>query len=439
MALTEQNKKEDRATPSAEQSDLPAPGNAGYIELLRDNPNFRNLWFGNLVSAAGDWFNNVALLGLAVQLTGSGLAAGGVLLASTLPYFLLIPIAGPVVDRFSRKKVLIVSNLLGAILALVPLAVREAGTLWIMYLGLGLLVATAAFFQPASQALTPNVVTARQLYSANVLSSSTWAIMVMVGSGLGGVVSATFGRDVVFLLNSLSFVVSTGLIWRVKVEEKITPRSNASASYSTWGNFKAGLVYLRQHPPVMALAACKAGWGIGGGALVLLSFFSLQLFKAGDDGIGLLYAARGLGAMVGPILIRPFVGNAVARMRWAIGLAYGVQAFGYLIFAFSSQSIILVAAFGIFIGHCGGGVAWAGSSILLQQTVPDQFRGRVFAIDLGLSTLTQSFSTVLWSLALEFGFSPVGLALLAVASWFIFGLFWLYLTSLARYRPQNME
>jgi predicted MFS family arabinose efflux permease len=371
-----------------------------------------------------------------LQLTGSGLAAGMVLLCSSLPFFLLIPVAGPIVDRYNRKTVMIIANLAGAGLALVFLLVRDAGSLWIMYAGMILLVASAAFFNPAAMAVVPNIVSPRQLYSANVLSGSTWAVMVMVGSALGGLVSAQFGRELVFGLNSLSFLVSTALIWRVNIPKQAEQEQRNQVAYSTWGDFIAGLVYLGRHKPVLALAACKAGWGLGGGVLVLLSVFSRDIFKTGDDGIGLLYAGRGLGALLGPFLIRPLVGTDAARMRLAICLAYGIQATGYLIFAFSSGVGIWLATVAVMLGHCGGGITWAGSSVLLQKTVPDKFRGRVFAIDLGLSTLTSSLSTLVWSLALQFGASPVAMALLAVGVFFLFGLFWTYLTSLPAFQTK---
>lgn len=360
-----------------------------------------------------------------------------VLLCSSLPFFLLIPVAGPIVDRYNRKAVMIIANLAGAGLALVFLLVRDAGSLWIMYAGMVLLVASAAFFNPASMAVVPNIVTQRQLYSANVLSGSTWGVMVMVGSALGGLVSAQFGREVVFVLNSLSFLLSTLLIWRINIPKQAVQGQRSEVAYSTWGDFVAGLAYLGRHKPVMALAACKAGWSLAGGILVLLSVFSRDIFKTGDDGIGLLYAGRGLGALIGPFLIRPLVGTDSSRMRLAICLAYGVQAVGYLIFAFSSGVGIWLATLGVMLGHCGGGINWAGSSVLLQKTVPDKFRGRVFAIDLGLSTLTNSLSTLVWSLALEFGASPVAMALLGVAVFFLFGVFWTYLTSFPSFQTED--
>ncbi len=402
----------------------------GYVELVKTNANFRNLWFGQLISAAGDWFNNVALLGLALQLTGSGFAAGMVLLATGLPYFLLIPVAGPIVDRYSRKTVMLLANLAGAGAALTFLLVHDASTVWLLYAGSALLSSTAAFFNPASNAIVPNIVNDDELYPASTLSSSTWGIMVMVGSALGGLVSAQFGREVVFLINAASFILSNFLIWQIKVDHKPAKK----VQYSTWGDFQAGLTYLKLHQPIMGLVGCKSGWGLAGGVLVLLTVFGQQIFKAGDSGIGWLYAGRGLGALAGPLLIQPLVGNRPERLRLAIAIAFVVQGGGYMLFGFSAGIGLGLAVFALVLAHSGGGITWVGSSILLQQKVPDEYRGRVFAIDLGLSTLTNSISTLTWSIALELHASPVALALAGSVVFIGYGLAWTYLTSRSSFR-----
>ncbi len=401
--------------------------NVGYLELLKYNRNFRNFWGAQLISAAGDWFNNVALLGLVLELTGSGFASGMVLLTTSLPYFLLIPITGPIVDRFSRKKVMLLANLAGAILALSYLLVRESSLLWLLFTGNILLVSSAAFFNPASSAIVPNIVSKRELYSANALSGATWGVMVMVGSGLGGLVSVAFGRDVVFIVNSLTFLLGMVLIWRIKLPAKqllAKVSEEPVVRFSTWANFKGGLDYLKQHHRVISLVALKSGWSAAGGVLVLLSVFGDQIFKAGDGGIGLLYAGRGLGALVGPFLIRPLAGSDPVKMRRVIVMSFIIQAIGYTIFAGSPVIGIWLAALALILGHLGGGINWTASALLLQEVVPDKYRGRVFAIDLGISSLVQAVSTLAFSLALQVGIAPVWLALAGAVVWLIFGLAW---------------
>ena len=400
---------------------------SGYIELIRKNADFRNLWFAELISAAGDWFNNVALLGLTLQLTGSGLATGLVLLSTFLPYFFVVPIAGPFVDRFSRKKVMIISNFVGAAAALTFLLVHTADMVWLIYVGMAIVSGAAAFFSPASNAIVPNLVSQRELQPANALSSATWGIMVMVGSALGGLVSAEFGRDVVFWVNSASFLVANLFLWRMKYVRKPVPSETVKTS--TWSDFKEGLAYLGEHRPIMVLAACKAGWGLAGGVIVLLTIFGQQIFNAGDSGVGWLYAGRGLGAMAGPFLMRPFVGNNPGLIKRAIFISFLIQGVGYFIFGASPLVGLWVAVVALVIGHIGGGIVWVASSILLQETVPDEVRGRVFAIDLGLSTLANGLSTIVWSLALSWNAPPVALALVAAAVFVVFGSIWAYVSN----------
>src|SRR5512147_441198 len=189
----------------------------GYWQLIKQNPRFRTLFTAQLISSAGDWFNSVAVLGLVLQLTRSGLGASLVLLASTLPMFFLIPIAGPVVDRFDRRKLMILTNLFSAGVALLFLLVKTEDTVWLLYVATILLVVSASFFNPASSASIPNIVTRAELFSANALGGATWGIMLMVGSALGGIVSTLLGRDVAFVINALSFLVAAGLIALIEV------------------------------------------------------------------------------------------------------------------------------------------------------------------------------------------------------------------------------
>lgn len=423
--------KSDRIIQVGEtENSAPAPeAGSGYLELLKNNPNFRLFWSAQLISAAGDWFNNVALLGLVLQLTASGFASGMVLLTTSLPYFLLIPIAGPIVDRFSRKWVMLLANLAGAALALSFLLVRDGNLLWLLFAGNILLVSSAAFFNPAASAIVPNIVSRRELYAANALSGATWGIMVMVGSGLGGLVSVVFGRDIVFILNSLSFLLAALLVWFIRVRpqpgekvEKAAP--DATDGYSTWGNFKAGLTYLGQHRRVISLVSLKSGWNAAGGVLVLLSVFGDQIFGAGDGGIGLLYAGRGLGALIGPFLIKPLAGSDSNKMRGVVVLGFVFQAAGYCVFAGSVGVGLWLAGLALIFAHLGGGINWTASALLLQEVVPDHYRGRVFAIDLGVSSLVQAVSTLLFSLALEIKIAPVWLALAGAGVWLSFGLAW---------------
>ena len=167
-----------------------------------------------------------------------------------------------------------------------------------------------------------------------------------------------------------------------------------------------GCRYLAGHSRVAALMLVKSGWALSGGILVLLTYFGEQLFHSGaaGSGSGLLYSVRGLGAALGPILAWRLLGESRPAMYRGIGLAFFVAAGAYLLFS-RAPTLYWAAPF-VFAGHLGGSVQWVFSTNLLQRTVPDQFRGRVFAAEMALLTLILSLSTYFTGLALDSGSDP---------------------------------
>jgi len=405
----------------------PNPGHlpivpVSYRQLLHQNSRFRRLWAAQLISAAGDWFNSVAVLGLVLQLTNSGLSVGFVVLASTLPTFFLIPIAGPVADRFDRRKLMILANILAAGVALLFLLVHTSDMLWLLYLASVLLVTTASFFGPAVNASVPNIVSKEELFSANALNGATWGIMVMVGSALGGIVSAAFGREVAFIINALSFVIASGLLWTIKIP---SPHLLNPQPLAPWRDFAEGLDYLRHFLPAFAMVCVKSGWGLAGGVIVLLSVFGTQIFKAGDAGIGALYSARGFGALIGPLVIQALVKQDTEKLRNAMWIGFMMSGVGYCFFALAGWlGTIGLAVVALVFAHFGGGITWTISSVLLQQTTPDRFRGRVFAVDNGLATLTTGISTLIFGLILQGDTSPMLMAIVGGIIFCFYGAVW---------------
>jgi MFS family permease len=398
----------------------------GYWQLLKQNPRFRTLWTAQLISTAGDWFNSVAVLGLVLQLTGSGLGASLVLLASTIPMFFLIPIAGPVVDRFDRRRLMILANLFSAGVALLFTLVKTEDRVWLLYVATSLLVVSASFFNPASSASIPNIVTRGELFAANALGGASWGIMLMVGAALGGIVSTLLGRDTAFIINALTFLMAAGLIARIEV-----PSPKTTHTYMTpIKDFIEGIRYLRTYLPSLALVGIELGWGFGTGVLVLLSVLGTQVFHAGDAGIGILYAGRGLGALIGPFVVPAIAGNDIQKLRHAIWLSFVLAALGYLIVAYAGwNNTLWLASFALVVAHFGGGIVWAVGSVLLQITTPDRLRGRVLSVNGGLSTLGSGISTLLFGLALQAGSSPMTLAVVGAAIFAIYGIFWGLITA----------
>jgi MFS family permease len=398
----------------------------GYWQLLKQNPRFRTLWAAQLISTAGDWFNSVAVLGLVLQLTRSGFASSLVLLASTVPMFLLIPIAGPVVDRFDRRRVMILTNLFSAVVALLFILVKTEALVWLLYVASMLLAGSAAFFFPASSASIPNIVTRGELFSANALGGAAWGIMLMVGSAVGGIVSTFFGRDVAFVINALSFLTAAGLIALIDVPSpKTTTRRLTPVK-----DFMEGMRYLRGYLPSLALVGIELGWGFGVGVVVLLSVLGTQVFHAGDAGIGILYAGRGMGVLIGPFVVPALAGNSIKKLRTAIWLSFVVAGIGYLMVAYAGwNNNLWLAACALILAHFGGGIVEAGSNVLLQITTPDRLRGRVASVNGGLGRLGSGISTLLFGLALQAGRSPMTLAVVSAAIFAVYGVGWALLTA----------
>src|SRR4029453_18825413 len=189
----------------------------GYIDLLRRNRSFRQLWLGQVVSQLGDWFNTIALYTIILNLTGSGRDVGLLLVARFVPSFVFGPISGVVADRFSRRTILIVSDLARAVIVLGFLFVRRADQLWIIYVLTVIQLALSTFFEPAKTAVIPSVVSDRELVPANAIASVTWSVMLTLGAAIGGIVTGRLGTDAAFIIDALTFVLSALLIARVHI------------------------------------------------------------------------------------------------------------------------------------------------------------------------------------------------------------------------------
>jgi MFS family permease len=185
---------------------------------------------------------------------------------------------------------------------------------------------------------------------------------------------------------------------------------------------------------VLALLAVKFGWGIAGGVLVVLPLLAKRDFHAGDVGIGLLLAARGVGALIGPFVGRSALGPQDRRIFTTIGVALAVFGVGYMLLgwvprlAVGSGALLALAMVAVAIAHVGGGAQWMLSSYGLQRIVPDHIRGRIFAMDGMLVTLTFGLSSVLtgW-LADSFGARGTAMGMGAIA--LVWAATWWWLTT----------
>ena len=407
----------------------------GYIDLLKRNRSFRQLWLGQVVSQMGDWFDTIALYTIILNLTGSGRDVGLLLVARFVPSFFFGPLSGVVADRFSRRTIMIVTDVLRAVVVLGFLFVRRADQLWIIYVLTVLQLGLSTFFEPAKTAVIPSIVNDRELVAANAISSVTWSIMLTLGAAIGGVITGWFGTNAAFILDALSYLLSAWLIFTVRLPKR-PPRERQKLSFAKAIGITdtiEGVRYVKDRVRVFALLMVKPAWGLGGGILTLLAVFGERIFPVGKSaatGIGVLFAARGIGTAVGPIVARRIAGEGDRRMQITIGIAFLIGGVFYMAFGSATSFILALIVLGV--AHMGGSILWVFSTVLLQRSVEDNFRGRVFAAELALLTLTMAASNYVTGELLDrFGISPrvvtIGIGLLFVVPgiiWFITYRWW---------------
>jgi predicted MFS family arabinose efflux permease len=379
-----------------EDSTIAAPSGTGpraSLSLLRRNRDFRALFFASVISLGGDWFLWVAINSLIFETTHKALYVGLAILAQESAFFLASPIGGALADRIDRRKLMIACDLARAVVCAAFLFVGPE-TIWLAYVLLPVLATFAAPFDPAFSAATPNVVDPEDLPAANALNGSLWGTMLAVGAGLGGVISAAFGADTAFLVDAGSFLVSAALLSSIRrrfSQEQETTTEHpgiVEATRETWH-------FARRDHRVLSLLAVKFGFGAAAGLLALIPVMALDVFNAGNTGFGILMAARGVGALIGPFLGHRIAGPRHRRLFPAIGLSLAVFGLGYM--AMGAAPSLAIAAVTICVAHLGGGSQWMLSTYGLQVLVPDHIRGRIFGFDYMLITLSLSISALIAS------------------------------------------
>jgi MFS family permease len=392
------------------------------LQLLHANRNFRLLWLGQTVSQLGDWFTYVALYALLFELTGSATSVAALMVMQLLPIALVGPTAGVVVDRLDRRRIMIAADLVRGTVILGLLLVRSPEVVWLAYVVTAVVVAATGFFEPARSATVPSIVAAEDLVAANAISTGTWSAMLAIGASAGGAVAAIFGRDTTFVLNSLSFFLSAFFLWRMRIPRRASDGQAAPG----WHGLVEGLRYMRSHPRVAQVATIKGGWALVGGAILLLTVFGDRVFRlggSGDAGIGILYAARGIGAAVGSLSVALVARRSAGLLSRWIAPAYVAAGGAYAMLGLAPS--IWVAAATVVVAHVFGSFLWVSSNVLLQLAVPDAFRGRVFAAELILLTLVQSAVTYATAIALDRGgMSPRALAVIIGMSLWLPALLW---------------
>ena len=356
---------------------------SGFSTLLRQNRNYRYTWIGQVVSEIGDHFNNVAVFSLVLATTKSGLVVSGIMLSRAIPAMLIGPLAGVALDRLDRKRVMIASDLIRAVVAACFVFTINRPGGWLIYVLSGLLMAASPFFTAGRSSILPAIATKDEIHTANSLTQTTGWITLTIGTLLGGVSVAQFGYHWAFLANSLSFAISALCISRLFLSSggfrAVRKALTETEVVRPWHEYVEGLRYMREHPLILAIALIGVGWATGGGAAqILFSVFGELVFHRGPEGIGFIWTAAGIGLLCGGMVAY----QLGRRLRFegykrTIVVCYVIHGGAYIVF---SQ----MRSFGwalVFIGLSRAAVGI--SSILnmsqLLRRVEDSFRGRVFS------------------------------------------------------------
>jgi MFS family permease len=387
-------------------------GARAAISLLQRNRDFRRLYLASVISLGGDWFLFVALTSLILETTDRALFVGLLIFSQELAFVVSSPFAGALADRLDRRKLMIACDLGRTVVCLSFLLVSDA-TIWLAYPLIAMLAILAAPFDPASSAAIPNLVDPEDLPVANAIAGSLWGTMLAVGAALGGVAADLLGHDAAFVIDAASFVGSALLLFGVR-----RPFSEPGHHEQDHPSIVAATVetahYARRDHRVLALLAVKGGFGLAAGVLSLIPVFAEIVFDAGETGLGLMMACRGVGALIGPFLGHRLAGREHERIFPAILASLVVFGFGYL--AMGAAPAIGLAAVAILVAHLGGGSQWVLSTYGLQVLVPDRIRGRVFGFDFAFIGLSLGVSSLVASWAADrFGPRPAAYALGGIA------------------------
>jgi Na+/melibiose symporter-like transporter len=382
---------------SSQLLDLRAPG-----RLLRSARDLRFLLGAGLVSMTGDWLLGVGLAYSVYALTGSTLASAAALLSSFVPQVVVGSVAGVFVDRWDRKRTMVVANLVLAVGLLPLLLVSGAQQVWLVYVVLAAESVVEVFFAPAEQAMLPRVVPDADLVAANGLNGQARNLARLIGSGLGGVTAAVGGITAIAAADAATFLLAAFLVSLIRTDGRAAARPSDDATDVVRGRvaglvdeWRAGLRATWRSPVIRMLLAFTLITSTGEGIMgTLFAPYVRQVLHGGAEVYGLISGVQAIGGIIGGFLV------ASLADRWSpvVMLGVGAVAFGLVDLAIFLYPLLLVspwpAAAGMIVVGLPGAVTVAGLQTLFQRHTVDAERGRVFA----LGSLASSVTVVIGSL-----------------------------------------
>ncbi len=362
-------------TPGADS--LAQRARAAILQISRalHSRNYRLFFGGQAISLCGTWMQRIALTWLVYRLTGSALLLGIVGFAGQIPTFVIAPVAGVLTDRWNLHRLIIVTQTLAMLQALVlgALTLTGAITVWELVLLSGMLGLINAFDQPARQTFVVHLVRPHDLPNAIALNSALVNAARLLGPSLAGILISVVGEGWCFLGNGLSYVAVLGALLAMQVK----PRHASGHHGNVLHGLKQGFAYAYRSVPIRSILALIALVSlVGVPYAVLMPMFAKDVLGGTERTMGILMAASGLGAVCGAILLaaRPSAQDLGGSIGWG-ALLFGA---GLIVFAWSQVlwlSLLMMAVTGFALM-----LQMAASNTVLQSVVEEDKRGRIMSM-----------------------------------------------------------
>ncbi len=357
---------------------------SAFTQLLRRNRNYRFLWCGQVVSEVGDHFNNIAVMSLAMQHKDPGLVVTGVFLSRAVPMLAAGPIAGVLLDRMNRKRIMIASDLTRMLIAVGFILCIHQNAPTLLFILSAMLMFASPFFTAGRNAILPGIATAEELHTANTMTQTTSWASLTIGAFLGAM-GAQFGFVLAFAFNAFSFVVSALCVSQLRRADGFRPAQTERKQKTGVVQYGEGLRYIRGTPMVLGILMLGIGWASGGGAAqILFSLFGEKVFNDGPLGIGVIWGFAGIGLLIGgAIAYRLGKVLSFAAYKRTIAIAYVIHGGAYVLF--SQMPTIELACVFIMLSRAAIAVSSVLNTSQLLHHVEDRYRGRVFATNESLT------------------------------------------------------
>lgn len=367
-----------------------------YFSLLKENSKYRTFWSASVISMFGEWFNTIALFVLILEFSDSEFLLGLLFTIRMIAFAIFQPFIGIFADRYSRKTLMLISNLIQIPMACGFMLVESADDLWWMIGLSGLMMISHSLFMTSERAALPNIVSEDELATANALDAASWSTALCFGALIGGLIVDYYGVNLAFILNALTFVIAFFILLRIDIPQDFnTEKTSSNIFKQVYVDMKTGISRITSDRKLLRIVFAKASWNVAGGGLagVFLVLMGADIDGFGVSiGFGIFFFARGIGTGLGPIIARRVFTNS---NHWPLltGLLVVVSGIFYFLVGLTLNTSLVLTMVLVIIAHAASGANWVLSTILTQQWVEDKVRGRVFSVDMLLLSIAFSISS----------------------------------------------